>query len=299
MNEAVVKFSEQLSEKSRMFGGVVTQAYETFGDPWADEFAEALRRMFGEVGGTGWYEAIKGYGLFSMDALRYQAFFEKNGHYQASNYSEVKSERWDNSEFMLTNYMPGMFISYFLWPHHYRLICHYRSAVLSELAKHESDYNSFCEVGVGTGIYSRETLEHLPNIAGRGYDISEHSLSFCRRGMQAFGLEHRFSLEQRNILSDTPEATDFLICQEVLEHLDDPASFCKGLFAMVRPGGAAYITAAVTAGHSDHIYLYENPNEARVQIEDAGFEVASETTEGAVNYNKIQPRVSSFFCLRP
>jgi 2-polyprenyl-3-methyl-5-hydroxy-6-metoxy-1,4-benzoquinol methylase len=299
MNKAVESFSEQLSKKYPMFGGVVMQAYETFGDEWAEEFADALGRMFGVTVGEGWAEAIKGYGLFSMDALRYQAFLEKNGRYKFSNYDEVKADRWDNAEFMLNNYMPGMFISYYLWPHHYRLIRHYRDVVLAELAIHESSYTTFCEVGVGTGIYSRETLKRLPKAIGTGYDISEHSLSFCRRGMRAFGAEDRFTLDKRDVLSNPPPATDFLICQEVLEHLDNPAGFCKGLFAMIRPGGAAYITAAINAGHSDHIYLYKSSREARAQLEEAGFTVESEVSEGATNFNKIQPIVSCFFCRRP
>ena len=68
---------------------------------------------------------------------------------------------------------------------------------------------------------------------------------------------------------------------------------------MVRPGGYAYITAAITAAHSDHIYLYHSPDEARIQIEDAGFTIVSEETQGGENYNRIQPKVSCFFCERP
>jgi len=37
---------------------------------------------------------------------------------------------------------------------------------------------------------------------------------------------------------------------------------------MVVPGGHAYITAAVTAGHSDHIYLFNNPQEYVPLIKD-------------------------------
>jgi 2-polyprenyl-3-methyl-5-hydroxy-6-metoxy-1,4-benzoquinol methylase len=141
-------------------------------------------------------------------------------------------------------------------------------------------------------------LRGLPQVKGIGYDISDYSLQFGARVIEAFGLSDRYEFENRDILKNPPEPVDFLICQEVLEHLDNPAEFCKGLYKMVRPNGNAYITAAVTAAHSDHIYLYESPEEARTQIEDAGFTVLQEKTEGAESYDKIQPRIACFYCIK-
>jgi hypothetical protein len=254
--------------------------------------------MFGGADDPRWNEALRGYVLFSLDALRSQKYFEDNKRYKASKHAEVKQEYWDNPDFMLTNYLPGMFASYYLWPHHYRLLRHYREEILPRVA--EIDPKRFCEVGTGTAVYSRETLHRFPGIRGVGYDISEHSLSFGRRVLTAFGVVDRFAFEQRDIIADPPAPTEYLICQEVLEHLEDPAGFVKGLHRMVEPGGLAYVTAAVTAGHSDHIFLFNSPDEVRAMLDDAGFSVLVERTEVAesANVEALAPRVSCFLCGR-
>lgn len=290
------EFQGRMKAKYPFFSGVIERNYEQFGDDWATELAQNIVTMFGPPAEEGWNEAVRGYALFSLDALRSQKFFETNGRYAASNHSEVKRDYWDNPEFMLVNYLPGMFLSYYLWPHHFRLLRFYRDEVLPLVAARQPQ--TFCEVGTGTSVYSRETLRGLPDIRGTGYDISAHALSFGSRVLSAFGCAERFRFEQRDILANSPGQSDYLICQEVLEHLEDPQTFTRGLRSMVADGGLAYITAAVTAGHSDHIYLFESPAEARAVIEDAGFSVLLERTEEAesANVRETAPRVSCYLC---
>ena len=78
------------------------------------------------------------------------------------------------------------------------------------------------------------------------------------------------------------EKADLVICQEVLEHLEDPARFICGLYEAVRPGGWGYITAAINAGHTDHIYLYRSAAEVQQQVEAAGWKIIQSQIE--VNY---------------
>jgi hypothetical protein len=91
-----------------MFAKTIEKAHASFGEKWLEEFSEDLQTMFGDTDGMGWDEAIKGYALFSLDALLNQKRYEASGHYQASNYAEVKRDYWDNPDFMLQNYMPGI-----------------------------------------------------------------------------------------------------------------------------------------------------------------------------------------------
>ena len=64
-----------------------------------------------------------------------------------------------------------------------------------------------------------------------------------------------------------------MISQEVLEHLEDPQSFVNGLYRSVRPEGWGYITAAINASHTDHIYHYRSPKEVQEQLEIAAWKV--------------------------
>ncbi|MGE3853037.1 MAG: hypothetical protein AB7K09_14940, partial [Planctomycetota bacterium] len=62
-----------------------------------------------------------------------------------------------------------------------------------------------------------------------------------------------------------------LVCVEVLEHLEQPVAFLKVLRASLAPGGKAFITAALNAAHTDHIYLYRNREEVWEHLRAAGF----------------------------
>ncbi|MCB0344572.1 MAG: methyltransferase domain-containing protein, partial [Bdellovibrionales bacterium] len=92
------------------------------------------------------------------------------------------------------------------------------------------------------------------------------------------------------IESPIEEKADFVISQEVLEHLEDPQTFICGLYEAVRPGGWGYITAAINAGHTDHIYLYRSPKEVEAQIEQAGWKICSRQVEYAYEERPVEKR---------
>jgi 2-polyprenyl-3-methyl-5-hydroxy-6-metoxy-1,4-benzoquinol methylase len=64
---------------------------------------------------------------------------------------------------------------------------------------------------------------------------------------------------------------DWLVCVEVLEHLEDPVAFLRGLRAAMAPGAKAFITAAINAAHADHIYLYRSADDVLAHLIEAGF----------------------------
>lgn len=299
LNPILVEFARRLRKSSPFFAGAIETSYERFGDSWADEAAADIVAVFGPPGDPRWAEATKGYALFCVDALKSQRFFEVHGRYAATSYESLKRDYWDNPGFMLNNYLPGMFLSYYLWSHHYRLIRFYREEVLPAVLKHGP--RTFCEVGCGTAMYSRETLRGLPEITGTAYDVSDSSLSFGQRILDASGLSARYRFEKRDVLVDAPEPYDYLVCQEVLEHLEKPAELTRALFRMVKPGRLAYVTAAVTAGHPDHIYLFRSPAEVEAMIHEAGFAIEAGRTEQAEKSNvpELAPRISCYLCRRP
>ena len=297
MSSTVKEFSDRLGARFPMFADSVARAQQRHGETWTEELASDLETIFPEAREENWSGPIEGYAKFTFDAAKSQRIFEKTGKYTGVSNDHLQEQYYRDPEFMFRNYLPGLFVSFYLWPHHFRLIEYYRADIAPRLRSLRP--RTFCEVGVGTGIYSRETLRAAPESSGVGYDLSDHSLRFAQRVMDRSGLGERYRTEKRNILESTPAPSDYLICQEVLEHLDDPAEFSRALYAMVKPGGYAYITAAITAGHTDHVYVYNEPADAREHVAGAGFEVLSEKTDGADVYTKIQPRVSCFFCRKP
>ena len=145
-----------------------------------------------------------------------------------------------------------------------------------------------------------KTLEKLHHIQGTGYDISAPALAYGQHILQNAGQSDRFTCLLRDIFDEGPVSYDFLVCQEVLEHLEDPLSFTRQLARMIKPGGFAYITAALTAGQFDHIYLFDKPQEVYDLLQKAGLEPLMSRMDGARTYNDIRyrPRVVAFYCQR-
>jgi hypothetical protein len=158
---------------------------------------------------------------------------------------------------MTRRYLPGMFVSHFVWPQHYLMQRGFQDLLLPRVANSKL----FFEVGVGCGVYSKLTLTNLPQTRGVGFRHQPVRAGLHGWMLNRFGLRERYQLENLEIRHGYHTPCDFLICQEVLEHLENPCRILPLARNMVRPGGHAYITAALNAAHSDHIFLFNNPAE--------------------------------------
>ncbi|MDP1028811.1 class I SAM-dependent methyltransferase [Sphingomonas sp. KR1UV-12] len=264
----LTEIQDLFRQQHRFSADIVDRSFNTFGDVWADKFESAVGVMFNDTAARS--AAIKGYAAFAMTSLRLQAKFEKTRDYQAKTYAEAASEVYHNDVYMQSEYLPGLFLSHYLWPHHYRQIQFFESAFVDYLRVARID--RFLEVGVGTGLYSRIALQELPMAHGRGVDISPSSQAFALRQMEVFRVADRYAINLEDVVTDTPNASaEALICVEVLEHLEQPVEFLKALRRVLVPGGKAFITAALNAAHTDHIYLYRDAGEVEAQLVEAGF----------------------------
>jgi SAM-dependent methyltransferase len=256
-----------LAERHRFSKDIVDRAATLFGSPWVDACEETLRRLFPEPEGL--ELALKGYSAFALDALRRQKRFESELSYPPKTHREASEEVYLNAGFMMDQYLPGLLLSHFFWPHHFRQLGFFESCFVQSMRL--CGATGFTEVGIGTGLYSRILLQRLPGVRGRGFDISPSAQIFTERHLRAFGLEDRYGVELRDVVSAPMPPTDFLVCVEVLEHLEDPPSFLRALRAGLAPGGRAFITAALDAANADHIYLYRKPEEVLDHLAGAGF----------------------------
>lgn len=261
----------EVQRRYPVLASVWTSAPARFGAAWVNKSVPAIETMYGIISDPlpdAILEVLDCYAEFANDSMRNQVYYEKNGKYCASNYAEVARNCYHNEEHMTKKYLPGMFLSHYLWPQHYHMLNSFSSLLLPRVR----DAKIFYEVGVGCGAYSKETLENLHNISGVGFDISEFSLNYARRVIDAFGVGNRYRTENLDISNGYAEKCDLLICQEVLEHLENPAEFCCWLADMIAPSGYGYITAALNAAHSDHIYLFQKPSELEEMIRCAGLQ---------------------------
>lgn len=273
--------TEQISRAHPNYAPAWADAADNFGPEWEIEFSDLLERVFGDDEAST-AEAVDGYAAFCTDALRSQIFFERKRHYKLSSQAEVEQAGYFDSSFMFAAYLPGMLMSHYVWPHHHRLLQFFRSVAAN------LDVQSYADVGVGCGMYSKECATMFPGADGFGYDISPHSLAFTANVVNAFDSTASYTPAVRDVLTGRPPAVDLVICQEVLEHLEDPHAFCRALFDMTKPGGHAYITAAINAGHVDHIYLYRSVEEVLDDVRAAGFDIVASRVELAYEGKPIE-----------
>ena len=253
------------------FAKVIGKRFEEFGEPWLMRFEEELEMFFG-VDTNELEQTVYGYGLFAMDGMKLQKKFDKSLEYERKLYEDVKDAVYLNKEYMISLYLPGIFLSHYLWPHHFRQLLWFLEEFIPLI---DNDaVKTFCDVGVGTGFYSKEMLRNTNSLYGHGYDISEFALEHAKTMVGRWDLGRRYMVHRQDIISEPPPfKADCAVNVEVLEHLEDPVTFLRALRYMVNDGGYAFVTAAINAPNKDHIYLYRDLESVAVQLQEGGFEV--------------------------
>jgi SAM-dependent methyltransferase len=259
-----------MEQTSRFASGSVNRALDEFGTTWDMDFSALLTNFYANDADL--QNALKGYGAFVMDSMRRQKRFELERCYPVKSYAEASTEVYLNDDYMRRQYLPGLLLSHYLWPHHYRQIEYFKAFYLPWL--HQQNVVEFAEVGVGTGIYSRLALQFLPQLRGIGVDISPLSLEFSATHVKSFGFSDRYSTLKQNVI-EKPLDMRFraVFCVELLEHLEDPTALLIGLKTLCAKDGKLFVTAALNAAHDDHIYLYRNPLEVLDQVDAAGLDL--------------------------
>ena len=182
--QSVERFEQMMQSLAPYMGGTVGKAHATFGGDWAARFGETLDRVFGDD--TRKLElAMQGYVRFALEATKLQKRFQKDRRYAAKMYAEAASEVYHNEGYMMDLYLPGILLSHYLWPHHYRQLEYFHGRFMPRVQS--AAEKLFYDVGVGTGFYSRQMLAAAPQAQGVAFDISEFSLRYATNQIRAFG----------------------------------------------------------------------------------------------------------------
>ncbi len=263
---------KHLSIAAPYMSNTIDRCRNMFGKEWSEDFEHTLEKQFnGDL--LKIQRAVKGYINFSLEAVLLQKRFSAEKQYSAESLEKTVQEVYDNREYMFDYYLPANLLIHFLWPHH----CCQLQFVKKHFVKYVLDTDrecSLCDVGVGSGFYSRFILEACPNLIIQGYDISDNSLEYAKQQIDNFGLSSRWKADKCDIAeSSKKELFDFAMSVEILEHLVDPVKFLKAIKDRLKDQGKAFISVAIAAAQRDHIYLYNDSDEVVEHLSQAGFKV--------------------------
>ena len=231
------------------------------------EFPAELERMFPTPQDK--QAALAAYSRFVAEIIRLQIDFDRTGKYPVGTESEAWEGTYSADAYMSSTYLPALLLAWYLWPHQRAELDFFVEKFVPLITK--EGWTHFYEVGVGTGIYSRLALEGS-DARGVAYDIGPASLAFAKRHLATYGLDARIAYRLADCRVETPPPLPFLICVELIEHMEDPVALLRTLRKMC--SGKALIATALNAPNRDHVFLYRTPEDVITQLHEAGFEVS-------------------------
>ena len=242
---------------------------------FGDEYfilTERLLLLSERIGGTPLNSIIE----YTVHYLREQVSYLATGQYSNVDFNDVFESVYDNEEIMKAFYLEGLMLTHGFWKIHFLVHKFFVDQFIPQIRA--GTYGS--EFGYGHGLYLTEILNAYPDVSTKSFDISKFSREFAENLLSTAGIDPvRFDLEiadmrQRFPLDD--ETIEWAIFAEILEHIPDPAYALSEITRCAKDAAPIFITTVVDSNALDHIYRFENPNEVRNLIENAGMTITSE-----------------------
>lgn len=229
--------------------------------------------------------AVDAYVGFTTDVNLAQARYESVGHYAHRSFAEVYQSHYSQRE-QMDDYLWGVYLTNFLWAHHLDITLFFEDRFLAHLPPQVA----LVEIAPGHGGWGVSALHHLQQAHLTGYDISPSSISIASAIAEAANVKGRASYHECDALqldSSAGGVCDALICCFLVEHLETPERLFKVIAHLLRPGGKAFVTGALTAAQIDHIYEIQHESELMVMAESAGLRAVESLS---VNPDRLLPR---------
>lgn len=195
----------------------------------------------------------------SREVTLLQARLTRDGRYEHSSYDDRLENVYHNKEVM-DDYMDGLLVSQIFWPNHYLFGQYFVKC------NHLTDESSqILDVPLGGGIYTYYLAKYFKFKLLISMDISPHSKALAEEFLQASRVDlTNTQTELRDVfIMEERKTFDFIVCGELLEHLEKPDLLLKKLAACLKDDGKVFLTTAIFAAARDHIYLFNNVRETQ------------------------------------
>ena len=232
-------------------------------------FEQCLGWIVQAYGSEALVKVADGYASFTLEVNRSQQSYERRGAYEFSTFADADDRVYQHAEYM-RDYYWGVFAILFCWSHYVELMEFFLNCFVRRLRP-----GRLIEIAPGHGAWGLLAVAPNNDLTLEGWDISPTSLEMAPRMAAAAGLAERASyrLGDATKLSHGEAVYDAAICSFMLEHLEDPSGFLAGLAPALKPGALAYVSLALTASQTDHIYEFKRESEGILMAEAAGFEL--------------------------
>jgi len=108
------------------------------------------------------------------------------------------------------------------------------------------------DAGSGFGQYDRFILDEFRNVKVKAIDVKADYLQDSRHYFEQAIRENRIDFQQEDLLElDYPEKFNFVICIDVLEHIEEDRTVMQNVYQALKPGGFFLM-------HSPSIYSEED-----------------------------------------
>ena len=232
-------------------------------------FEESLLWAVNSFGEDILVDIADSYAGYTMEVNRAQFEYERTGKYQVSTFSEANELVYQQSDYMKYYYW-GVFAILFCWSHYVELMDFYLKRFVERLPS-----GRLIEIAPGHGAWGILAVNSNHKITLEGWDISPTSIEMAPLMAAGANVQDRctYKIADATKLNHSDGQFDAAICSFMLEHLEQPESFLTDFAPALKSGALAYVTLALTAAQTDHIYEFKHESEAILMAEKAGFEL--------------------------
>lgn len=257
----IASIFEYVNKRYSLFSKTFNYISASFDDDYlifCEEIATVLRKMYSTEASL--TNCLNAFIKYSHEYLLLQVSLSRKGKYFYSSFDEVNQSVYQ-SDMMNGYYLDGLLLSQILWPNHYKIGRYFIS-----LKNTAGASSAILDMPSGAGIYSYFIIRHFQFKELSSIDISPYSISYTKKLLTSAGLldTKKISLRVQDVYDiDDSLRYDFIVCGELLEHLEDPEKLLMKLRRLLTDQGMLFLTTAIYAAAIDHIYLFKNIDEVR------------------------------------
>ncbi|WP_018691866.1 class I SAM-dependent methyltransferase [Algicola sagamiensis] len=208
--------------------------------------------------GNEYVDYLQSFTRMCKEFLKEQMYLERTGQYRYQSAVEA-FEKTLSSPDEAKQYLQALLMSQAFWRNHRQIIYFFRDQFLAGAPEN----GRVLEVPSGTGFFLSDFMRKMKHWEGLSLDLSSVAIEFA--GMTHALLNAPDATFQNKNLFDLSEGEPFdrIICGELIEHVNHPDEVLRILKQHLTTNGQVFITTAIWAASTDHVYLFRNAEDVR------------------------------------